>query len=334
MITLGGQTIGLGQSKVIDLEVGKLYDGTMLSIPVEVRRGKTEGPTLFVSAAIHGDEINGIEIVRRLLRKRKLKQLCGTLLAIPIVNVYGFNTKSRYLPDRRDLNRCFPGNPSGSLAARIAHKFMEEIVSISDVGVDLHTAAVFRVNIPQIRANLENEDTAALAKAFGAPISLHSKLRDGSLRESADEVGAKVLLYEAGEALRFDEMSIKVGVNGIVSVMEKIGMLPAKSGAKNVSEPLRAKKSNWIRAPRSGILRLRVKLGKTVTAGETLGVLSDPLGLREQKVTATKDGVIIGCTTIPLVNQGDALFHIATFSEDDMIEDIGLLDSDQFQMHY
>ncbi|MDH3343556.1 MAG: succinylglutamate desuccinylase/aspartoacylase family protein, partial [Gammaproteobacteria bacterium] len=207
-LSINGITIAPGTRKTIDLPTGRLYTHTPMSVPVHVVSGKHAGPRLFVSAAIHGDEINGVEIIRRLLKLPALKRLHGTIIAVPIVNVHGLINHSRYLPDRRDLNRSFPGTEKGSLAARLAYLFMKEIVAKSTHGIDLHTGALHRNNLPQIRANMDDEETERLALAFNAPVIISSNLRDGSLRESAADYGIPMLLYEAGEALRFDEVSI------------------------------------------------------------------------------------------------------------------------------
>lgn len=318
---IAGNKIGLGQKKQINIEVAKLYDFTDMSVPVEVVRGSKEGPCLFVSAAIHGDEINGVEIVKRLLRHRLLKKMSGTLIAVPIVNVFGFNTKSRYLPDRRDLNRCFPGNEDGSLAAQLAHIFMQEIVSKSDYGIDLHTGAIHRNNLPQIRCTISDEATLKLAQGFGIPVIINSNVRDGSLRQAAQEQKIPTLLYEGGEALRFNSSVIKTGIHGILSVMQAIGMLPQNSvKVKNV-ETFFAKSSSWVRAPHSGTLVVNKKLGDKVHKNELLGVISNPFGDHRFEVISKYTGIIIGITMIPLVNEGDAIFHIATFEDATAVEE-------------
>jgi len=320
-LTINGVNVKLGERVTIDLPAGRLYTHTPMNIPVHVIRGKRPGPRLFISAAIHGDEINGVEIIRRVLRLPTLRRLKGTLIAIPIVNVHGLINHSRYLPDRRDLNRSFPGTEKGSLAARLANLFMREIVAKSTHGIDLHTGAIHRSNLPQIRANLDHEETAALSRAFGVPVIISSNLRDGSLRESAAEYGIPMLLYEAGEALRFDEVSIRAGVKGIVNIMRALEMLPAsRSKAKSNYEPVVARSSSWIRAPDSGILRVMMPLGSRIKRDTLLGVVSDPFGEKESKVTATFSGILIGRTELPLVNEGDALFHIARFEDIKEIE--------------
>lgn len=316
-IVINGVRIPRGTRTTIDLPVAKLYTHSPIAMPVQVNRGKKPGPALFISAAIHGDELNGVEILRRLLKLPILKRLRGTLLAIPIVNVHGFIHHSRYLPDRRDLNRSFPGSERGSLAARLAHLFMTEIVAQCSHGIDLHTGAIHRTNLPQVRANLDDEETARLAEVFGVPVLLNAQVRDDSLREAAADRGIPMLLYEAGEALRFDELAIRAGVRGIVNVMRALEMLPPartkRPTKKRPHRPVVARSSAWVRAPISGILRIMVPLGASVSKGGLLGVIADPFGERETEILSPNDGVVIGRTNLPLANEGDALFNIARY---------------------
>ncbi len=297
----------------LQIPVARRYTANEVYLPAHVIHGKRAGPALFVSAAVHGDEINGTEIIRRLLKLPELESLSGALIAIPIVNVYGFAAQKRYLPDRRDLNRSFPGSASGSLAARLAHIFMTEVVARSTHGIDLHTGSLHRSNLPQIRACLDDPETLRLAHSFGAPVIMDSALRDGSLREAVRSRSLPMLVYEAGEALRFDEVSIRAGVHGVLSVMRALEMLPAAKPSSRVMEPFVARGSTWVRAPSSGILSTRVPLGAKVEAGEVLGDVSDPLGDTAVNVCAPETGVVIGRINLPLVNEGDALFHIAVF---------------------
>jgi predicted deacylase len=310
--TIDNVEIKCGERKRINLDVGAIYDFTDIKIPLEVVRGKKDGPTLFVSSTIHGDEINGIEIVKRLLKSPQIKHICGTLIAIPIVNIFGFNDRSRYLPDRRDLNRCFPGLKNGSMTSQVAYKFMHEVVMKSDYGIDLHTGAFHRNNYPQIRANLDDFTTLNLAKAFGAPVIINSNLRDGSLREAVTRQKIPMLLYEGGEALRFDEVVIKTGVAGILNFMREIGMIEAEVCEIFRKKTFIANSSYWVRASRSGIHTPRQKLGKIVKKGEVLGEISNPFGDHKCLVKANSGGIIIGMSKLPMTNQGDALFHIAT----------------------
>jgi uncharacterized protein len=313
-LIIAGQSIEPGTRQNIDLPVALLHTQTPMNMPVQIIRGRKDGPRLFVSAAIHGDELNGVEIIRRLSQEKSLNRLSGTLITIPIVNVFGVIHHSRYLPDRRDLNRSFPGSERGSLAGRLADLFMNEIVANSTHGIDLHTGALHRENLPQLRVNLEDPETERLAHAFGVPVIINSNLRDGSLREVAAERGIPMLLYEAGEALRFDELSIRAGVKGILNVMRELGMLPKRhSKAKKSVEPLVARSSIWARATESGIFRTYAALGSRVAKGEILGAIASPFGDINVDLLSPTAGIVIGKSKLPLVNEGDALFHIARF---------------------
>jgi predicted deacylase len=313
---LGGREIAAGSRATIDLPVMQLYTHTPVTMPVQVIHGKQEGPVLLVCAAIHGDEINGVEIIRRLLKLPQVSRLAGTLLAVPIVNVLGFIDRTRYLPDRRDLNRSFPGSEHGSLAGRIAYMFKTEILDKASHVIDLHTAAIHRANLPQIRVNLRDMGSAAMASAFGVPVVINSGLIEGSLRSAADEQGIPVVTYESGEALRFDEPGIKAGVRGIVRVMRHLGMLPA---SKKVGPPQKnhfvSDASNWVRAEQDGIFRAATGLGAHVKKGQVLGYIADPFGEREMPVVASHNGIIVGRANLPLVHEGEALFHIARFEK-------------------
>lgn len=311
-ITIGDVTVAPGESAAINLPIADLYTGASLSMPVKVVCGRKAGPVLFVAAAIHGDELNGVEIIRRLLRQKSLRSLSGTLLAVPVVNVHGFLERSRYLPDRRDLNRSFPGSAKGSIAARTANTFVREIVSKADFGIDLHTGAINRANLPQVRANLDDEKTLELARVFGAPVIISSIVRDGSLREYAAESGFPMLVYEAGEALRHDEVSIRAGLRGVRRIMRHIGMLSETRPSRAVV-PVVADATSWVRAPESGIVSHKVALGESVVEGQRLAVISDPLGEAQEKVEAPFDGIVIGRSTLPLAHEGEALFHVAAF---------------------
>ena len=331
---IGGVSIKKGERKKIQIPVSHLYDGTDLSIPVEVIRGKEDGPTLFISAAIHGDEINGTEIISRILKNRSLKKISGTLIAVPVVNVFGFNMLSRYLPDRRDLNRSFPGSATGSLASRLANIFMKEIVKKSTHGIDLHTGAIHRTNLPQIRACISNVETKQLAFEFGVPVVLNSNIRDGSLREAARRKDIPMLLFEGGEALRFNEKVIDIGVQGCLAVMRSIGMLANKKNAER-KEVFVSWESQWMRSPASGLVRSLKNLGTRIKEGELLGVVTDQFGKPRGEIIAPFEGIIIGQLKLPLVNTGDALYHIASFHNPKKVhKTIELIEQDIFQCFY
>ena len=310
ILTIGGQQVRPGTRSSIALPVARLYTREEIAMPIQVVHGRRKGPCLFVSAAIHGDELNGVEIIRRLLKQPALNNIAGTLIAIPIVNVHGLVNRSRYLPDRRDLNRSFPGSEKSSLAGRLANLFLSEIVSHCTHGIDLHTGARYRSNLPQIRADLDDAQTLHLANAFGVPIMLNANVRDGSLRHAASELGVPVLLYEGGEALRFDEIAIRAGVRGILNVMRALKMIRGKMVTPRVP-PLIAKNTSWVRAADSGIFRALVPLGKEVRKGDVLGVISSPYGEDEHEIRSHRSGVIIGRSHLPLVHEGEALFNLA-----------------------
>ncbi len=317
---IGGEKILAGSRQTVDLPISLLYDHTPMTLTTHVVHGHRSGPKLFVCAAVHGDELNGVEIIRRLIRLSRLSHLHGTLIAVPIVNVYGFIGNTRYLPDRRDLNRSFPGSTKGSLASQLAQVFLHEVVKRCDYGIDLHTGALHRTNFPQIRGDLSNPQVKELAKIFAAPIILDASLRDGSLRKSAMELGVPTLVYEAGEALRFDEASVRVGLNGIVRVMRSLGMTGNKRVGPSKVAPVFASSSYWVRAPEGGILRSPLDSGARIEAGQVLGGIADPYGSRELEITAQDAGVLIGMSNLPVVNQGDGLFHIARVLDADTAE--------------
>lgn len=314
-------SIAPGTRQTVDISVGSFSNHMPANIPVQVIHGRRDGPTLFVSGVVHGDEIIGVEIVRRLLTSRGLSHLKGTLICIPVVNTFGFISHSRYLPDRRDLNRSFPGAENGSLAGQLAHVFMTEIVARCDYGIDLHSAATHRVNLPQIRYNADTPEVAEMASIFGAPVALEAPLRENSLRAEAAKVGVNVLLYESGEALRFDEYAVRVGVRGILNVMAHLGMVTQRKKTGPRAKSVLAHRSKWSRSPVGGIFRAFKTIGEVVTKGDVLGYICDSFGEQEEQVVSNLDGVIIGRTNLPIVNPGDALFHIAILKKVSLAEE-------------
>ncbi|MDO6591747.1 MULTISPECIES: succinylglutamate desuccinylase/aspartoacylase family protein [Rhodobacterales] len=317
---IGNTIIPAGSRQTVNLPVSVLSDHTPVSMSVHVIHGRLDGPTIFVSAGIHGDEVIGVEIVRRLLRSPSMGTVKGTLIVVPIVNTYGFLNHSRYLPDRRDLNRMFPGTETGSLASRLAHIFTTEIVARCDLGIDLHSAAIHRTNYPQIRVSPDNPDMLDLANVFGAPIIMQSSVREGSLRGSAKDMGIDVLLFEAGEGLRFDEYSVRSGVAGILRVLRYKGMVAGKGIAKAKTQPQFCPSSKWLRAPIGGLLRTFKADGDLVREGDVMASVSDPFGEQEEELIAPFDGIVVGRAVMPIVNEGDAIFHLARVKSVETVE--------------
>lgn len=319
-IEIAGVRVGAGERQAFDLPGAQLYTHTPLDMPVEVVCGRAAGPVLLVCAAIHGDELNGVEIIRRLRALKVLSRLRGTLVLVPVVNLFGFIHRSRYLPDRRDLNRCFPGHAEGSLGSRVAHLFFSEVVTKCTHIIDLHTGAVHRENLPQLRATLDQKPVEDMAHSFELPVIVNSGLIEGSLRAAAHEAGIPVITYEAGEALRLDEKSIVAGVRGITNVMRGLDMLPARRRPW-LAEPYVARSTTWYRAPTDGVFRPLAKLGARVRPGDTLGVIAAPFGETESYLKAKGEGIVIGANNLPLVNEGEALFHVARFATYDAVEE-------------
>ena len=308
ILTVGGVPVRRGTSVRVDLPVSGLPVGPEVTLPCMVLRGRTDGPRIWLSAAIHGDELNGVEIISRVLAVLKPRKLSGTLLAVPTVNVFGLLHGDRYLPDRRDLNRSFPGGAGGSLARRLAGTLLSEVVNGCSFGIDLHTGSDHRENLPQVRCDLDDPETRRLGEAFGAPVLVHGRSRDGSLRAAARDRGVRVLVYEGGQALRFDEDAIAQGVAGVMDVLQELGMWAGGGGERPPS--LVCRKSSWERAPRAGFARLEVDLGALVKPGQRLGYVAGPFGGRSRALKARHAGVVIGIARNPVVYQGDAVVHV------------------------
>jgi uncharacterized protein len=319
-VEIAGVRVDPGTRASFDLPGAMLYTHTPLDMPVEVISGRTDGPILLVCAAIHGDELNGVEIIRRLRALKTLGRLRGTLVLVPVVNLFGFIHRSRYLPDRRDLNRCFPGHAEGSLGSRVAHMFFSEVASKCTHIIDLHTGAVHRDNLPQLRAAVDQPLVAEMARSFALPVIVNSGFIEGTLRSAAHQAGIPVITYEAGEALRLDERAIISGVRGITNVMRGLDMLPGRRRPW-VDEPYVASSTRWYRAPTDGVFQPRVKLGARVRPGDVLGVIAAPFGSKETYLKARSEGIIIGSNNLPLVNEGEALFHVARFAAHDAVEE-------------
>ncbi len=308
-IAIGGTTVAPGEREEVEIHVEQLATGPWISIPTVILNGRRDGPTVCVTAAIHGDEVNGVEAIRQLLMELRPGDIAGTVIAVPVVNELGFMAGSRHLPDGRDLNRSFPGSPRGSLASRLAHLLMTEIVSRCDLAIDLHCGSGRRSNLPQIRADLDDPSTREAALAFGAPAAIHARARDGSLREAATRQGVAMLLFEGGESNRFDPYAIDAAFAGVRRVLAHLGVI---DGAPGDSTPtFVSRETRWVRAARGGLLRLEVELGELVERRQVLGNFSDIYGRRNLAVRAPAAGLVIGINRSPLISQGDALFHVA-----------------------
>ncbi len=312
-ITVGGLAIGPGSIRTVELPFARLPIGAEMPIPAIVAHGRRPGPRLALTAALHGDELNGVEIVRQVMDDMDVDNLAGAVIALPVVNVFGFVTESRYLPDRRDLNRSFPGSSNGSLAARLAHLLMNEVFSQVTHAIDLHTGSDHRANLPHIRGDLDNPETLQLARAFGAKLLVHARIRDGSLRQAVERAGVRCLVYEAGEPHRLNREAVRVGVAGVARVMRFLEMLP--NGTEAVPVPQVARETKWIRARRAGLFRSTTELGHTVERGAKLGRIRDAFGEVEAVVQAPAAGVILGLNRNPIVHRGDALVNLAMISD-------------------
>lgn len=304
-----GQTVEPGKSGRFNLEVAKLHTNTPIQVPVIVQHAKKEGPVLLLLAGSHGDEINGIEVVRKIIKRGWNKPTTGTVICIPVYNIFGFLNLRREFPDGRDLNRSFPGTKNGSLASQFAYHFMTEIAPKVDIIIDFHTGAAQRSNYPQTRCEFKHKKSLELCKIFGAPFILNSSLISKSIRASMHKMGKDYILFEGGKSNRTDPEIVKAGIIGVQRVMTHLGIKQFPNAT--VSEaPILLNSSKWLRAPSSGMLTLKIKNGTFVEKGTVLASIADPYGRLERSVKATSSGYIINVNETPLVNKGDAIFHI------------------------
>lgn len=316
-ITILGESIRAGESKTIDMEIARLHTTTKLKIPVIVERSGIDGPVVLFSAGIHGDEINGVEIVRQLIIQKINKPKTGTIICIPIVNMFGFVNKSREFPDGRDLNRVFPGSKKGSLASRFAHHILEEILPVVDYAVDFHAGGASRFNAPQIRLAPNNPELKILADVFNAPFTLYSKNITGSFRSSSEKANVKMLLFEGGKSLDINNNVALEGVNGVKRLLEHLNMLSKKhSIEKQKNKTIYIDKSGWLRANCSGLFHDKNLIGQYVEKGTVLGLITDPFGKFERKVKAPSNGYIINANHSPIVYEGDAIYHMSNIIGD------------------
>lgn len=312
-LTILKETILPGESKTINMEIAKLHTMTKLKIPIIVERSKFHGPTVLFSAGLHGDEINGIEIVRQLIVQKINKPKIGTIICIPIINVFGFVNQTREFPDGRDLNRVFPGSKNGSLASRFAYYLLSEIIPHVDYAIDFHAGGAARFNAAQIRIAPNNPELRDLASVFSAPFTLYSNNITGSFRNSCDKLGVKMLLFEGGKSVDINEGITQHGIEGAKRVLDHLGMLNnRKKAGEPLSESIYIEKSTWIRAKYSGLFHGYSTIGSFVEKGELLATISDPYGKIEHKMRAPSAGYIINVNEAPIVYQGDAIYHIST----------------------
>ncbi|CAA9196369.1 succinylglutamate desuccinylase/aspartoacylase family protein [Flavobacterium collinsii] len=312
-----GEAILPGESKTINVEIARLHTTTKLNIPVIVRRSKIEGPVVLFSAGIHGDEINGVEVVRQIISKKINRPSRGTIICIPIINMYGFVNKSREFPDGRDLNRVFPGSKKGSLASRFAYHIVAEILPIIDYAVDFHAGGASRFNAPQIRITENNPELKILADVFNAPFTLYSKNINGSFRNTCEKANVKMLLFEGGKSLDINDFVANEGVKGAKRLLNYLKMLDSKQLVETEDEPsIYIKNSVWLRAKCSGLLHDYNRIGRFVTKGTILAIITDPFGKFEQKVKAPHDGFVINANHSPIVYEGDAIYHMSKNSDE------------------
>lgn len=311
-ITILGETILAGESKTIDMEIAKLHNSAKLKIPIIVQRSKIDGPVVLFSAGIHGDEINGIEIVRQIITKKINKPKKGTIICIPIVNMFGFINQSRQFPDGRDLNRVFPGSKKGSLASQFAYHMLTQIMPHVDYAIDFHAGGAGRFNAPQIRLEPNNAELKVLADVFNAPFTLYSKNIAGSFRNASQKSNVKMLLFEGGKSLDINNAVANEGLEGVKRFLEHLNMLhPKHHAVKNSQRSIYIEKSTWIRANSSGLLHNAISINAFVKKGTILATITDPFGKFERKVKAPNDGYIINVNHSPIVYQGDAIYHIS-----------------------
>jgi predicted deacylase len=307
-VIIAGQEIKPGEFKEININIARLPSHTQIDTPIYVSRALQDGPTLALTAGMHGDEINGMEIVRRILDGGLNRTKRGTVVCMPITNVYGFLNFSRDVPDGKDVNRSFPGSKNGSLASRVAYNLTHQIIPYIDYGIDFHTGGSMRTNYPQVRAMLNNETNLELAHAFSAPFTIDSSFRPNSLRKEASKKGKNIIVYEAGESLRFDQHGIEEGINGTLRLMRHLKMVDWAPEIKEENRIIWS--SSWIRAKHAGLFQPAVQCGQLIHKGEWVGTITDPFGEFKEQVKASETAYVIGLNNSPVVNAGDALMHL------------------------
>ena len=313
ILSILGEKVNPGESKEVSFDVANLHTSTPVNLPVIIERAKKPGPTVLFTAGIHGDEVNGVEIVRQLIGKGINKPKCGTIICMPVINVFGFINLKREFPDGRDLNRVFPGSTSGSLAGRVAHKLTHDVIPHVDLIIDFHTGGSGRFNAPQLRYARNNYNLNELAQVFGAPFVLYSKNLSKSFRTTCFKMGKNLLLFEGGKSFHIDDVVTNSGVNGSKRVLKHLGMLRSNfKSSKPKKDCVFINDSRWLRATHSGMFKASIEIGLPVLKGNILGNICDPYGKFNYAVKASNDGYIINVNESPIVYQGDALFHIST----------------------
>ncbi len=312
MIILG-ENIKPGETKTVYFSFAKLFTATKIDIPIIINRAEVDGPTVLITGGIHGDEINGVEIVRQIIAKKINKPKIGTTICIPILNIFGFLNQDRVFPDGRDLNRVFPGTKTGSLASRIAYHFVKEILPQADYCLDFHTGGAQRFNAAQIRVAPNDDKLFELAQVFNAPFTVFSSNIAKSYRNTCSKLGKKVLLFEGGKSLESSKHIVKEGVDGVMRILNHLKMLDDNHElTQTTRKPVVIKKSTWVRAQKSGLLHIKIDCNKHVVKGEFLATITDPYGTMRFKVLSPTNGYVININQSPIVNQGDAIFHIST----------------------
>jgi len=306
---LGGVTVPAGESAQIRLKVSERYTGDPITLPMHVVRGKKAGPCVFVSAAIHGDELNGMGVIHDLIFGEPIELLRGTLILLPVVNIFGFEVQSRYMPDRRDLNRAFPGSATGNLTSRVARTIFDEVVSHCDYGIDLHTAAGGRTNFPNVRGDLTVPGVRRIAQAFGCELMVNGKGPDGSLRREAVKAGCPTIILEAGEPLKIEPGVLAVGLRGVRNVLRELSMMPGE--VEKPAYQVRVDQSVWVRAEVGGLLRFHIAPGAFVEEGQIVATNAGVFGETQNQLRAPAGGIVLGMTTLPAVKPGEPVCHIA-----------------------
>jgi uncharacterized protein len=308
VIKIAGHEIKPGEFKEIDINIARLPSHTVIDTPIYVTRAAEDGPVLALMAGMHGDEINGMEIVRRILDGGLHRVKRGTVICMPITNVYGFLNFSREVPDGKDVNRSFPGSKNGSLASRVAYNLTHQVIPFIDYGIDFHTGGAMRTNYPQVRAMLNNEKNLALANAFSAPFTIDSTFRPNSLRKEASKKGKNIIVYEAGESLRFDQQGIEEGIAGTLRLMKHLNMIDWAPDPREENKVIWS--TTWVRAKHAGLFQPTIRAGQLVHKGEWVGTITDPFGEFKEQIKAPETSYVIGLNNIPVVNAGDALMHL------------------------